>query len=160
MSYLLNQKKKKKKFLCGRFWPIDYHFQMNSSFFLLWPSLYFSPKDRNQHVIMRLRRSLKVVIIESYLFLTQLERLLESNAKNPPSAVSANSDWCSVYDFDYAKGRWHCSSSASWHLSCSIAPLTNQILPQMPDFDQLFQVILECSALLSNMPLFSVISVV
>ena len=41
---------------------------------------------------MRLRRSLKVVIIESYLFLTQLERLLESNAKNPPSAVSANSD--------------------------------------------------------------------
>ena len=91
MSYLLN-KNKKKNFLCGRFWPIDYHFHMNSSFFLLWPSLYFSPKDHNQHVIMRLRRSLKVVIIESYLFLTQLERLLESNAKNPPSAVSANSD--------------------------------------------------------------------
>lgn len=119
---------------------------------------------------MWLHRSLKVVIIKSYLFLTRLELLLKvvnclwfllwSNIEYPPSATSANPDWCNVCNSNYVEGRWHCSSSTSWHLSCSIAPLTNHILPQMPGFDQLFQVILECSALLGNMPLFSMISAV
>ena len=65
-----------------------------------------------------------------------------------------------MYDFDDAKGRWHCSFSAFGCLSYSTPLLADHILTQMPYFYQQFQVILKCPALLGGMPLIPIITAI